>query len=151
MSENINSMAEYHIHVSPVPTDGNCTGTGGHLDPYQRTDTPACDSTKPQTCEAGDLSGKWGTLTEAKASKRYNNTFSASWLICDKLADEQAALRTPMFPSTGLMSLSLAIAASYFTMLPEPALPAQTSLPLRCLPCGRRLRERPAMYDRLDQ
>lgn len=62
--------SEYHLHVGPVPTDGNCAGTGGHLDPYQRTDTPVCASASPATCEVGDLSGKWGTLTTASAAKR---------------------------------------------------------------------------------
>ena len=50
----------YHIHDQPVPTDGNCNGTLAHLDPYQRGQTPACDATKPETCEVGDLSGKYG-------------------------------------------------------------------------------------------
>ncbi len=53
---------EYHIHVNPVPADGNCTATGGHLDPYQRGDTPACDAKKPATCQVGDLSGKYGLV-----------------------------------------------------------------------------------------
>lgn len=26
----------YHLHTAPVPTDGNCTGTLGHIDPTQR-------------------------------------------------------------------------------------------------------------------
>jgi Cu/Zn superoxide dismutase len=47
----------YHIHVKPVPADLNCTAAGGHLNPYNTTAIP-CDSTQPQTCEVGDLSGK---------------------------------------------------------------------------------------------
>ncbi|AEO70553.1 uncharacterized protein THITE_2122167 [Thermothielavioides terrestris NRRL 8126] len=53
---------KYHIHLHPVPESGNCTETGGHLDSYERGDTPPCDSSKPQTCEVGDLSGKYGTV-----------------------------------------------------------------------------------------
>ncbi|KAJ9148413.1 hypothetical protein NKR23_g5237 [Pleurostoma richardsiae] len=68
---------KYHIHVNPVPSDGNCTGTGGHLDPFQREDTPACDSTKPATCEVGDLSGKYGTVTGPVALKSFVDLYTA--------------------------------------------------------------------------
>jgi len=59
---------EFHIHEKPVPTDGNCTGTGAHLDPYLRTQVPACDSAKPATCEVGDLSGKYGAVGSNSSS-----------------------------------------------------------------------------------
>ncbi|KAI9739795.1 MAG: hypothetical protein M1834_006516 [Cirrosporium novae-zelandiae] len=52
----------YHIHDQPVPSDGNCTDTLAHLDPYIRGETPSCDATLPQTCQVGDLSGKHGTI-----------------------------------------------------------------------------------------
>lgn len=57
--------SEYHIHVNRVPEDGNCYATGGHLDPYKRTDTPPCDINAPETCEVGDLSGKHGPIWAA--------------------------------------------------------------------------------------
>ncbi|SPO06078.1 uncharacterized protein DNG_08767 [Cephalotrichum gorgonifer] len=57
-----NGPFKYHIHQLPVPASGNCTETGGHLDPFGRTDDPACDEEEPQTCEVGDLSGKHGPL-----------------------------------------------------------------------------------------
>lgn len=66
----ITSRAEYHVHARAVPADGNCTETGGHLDSYLRGDTPACDSTAPQTCEIGDLSGKFGLVPGPSVSKR---------------------------------------------------------------------------------
>ncbi|KAK1973886.1 superoxide dismutase [Colletotrichum cereale] len=53
----------YHIHVDPVPADGNCTKTLAHLDPFIRGDATPCDASKPETCQAGDLSGKHGTVT----------------------------------------------------------------------------------------
>lgn len=53
----------YHIHDQPVPEDGNCTSTLAHLDPYERGETPSCDSNAPQTCQVGDLSGKHGNIT----------------------------------------------------------------------------------------
>ncbi|KAF2100412.1 Cu,Zn superoxide dismutase-like protein [Rhizodiscina lignyota] len=52
----------YHIHELPVPSDGNCTATLGHLDPYGRGETPPCDASQPQTCQVGDLSGKHGSI-----------------------------------------------------------------------------------------
>ncbi|MCJ1480289.1 hypothetical protein MMC06_000444 [Schaereria dolodes] len=53
----------YHIHDQPVPSDGNCTGTKAHLDPYIRGEIPPCDPTQPETCQVGDLSGKHGNIT----------------------------------------------------------------------------------------
>lgn len=50
----------YHIHQYPVPQDGNCTGTGGHLNPFNGTTT--CNSTDISTCQVGDLSGKHGSI-----------------------------------------------------------------------------------------
>ncbi|KAF2706881.1 Cu,Zn superoxide dismutase-like protein [Pleomassaria siparia CBS 279.74] len=57
----------YHIHEKPVAADGNCSSTGAHLDPYKRGEKPACDASKPQTCQTGDLSGKHGNITDAQA------------------------------------------------------------------------------------
>jgi hypothetical protein len=67
--------AEYHIHVSPVPSDGNCSGTGGHLSPYGRQDTPACDSTQPDTCQPGDLSGKHGAIADVAKEKNFQKMY----------------------------------------------------------------------------
>ncbi|KAI4155265.1 MAG: hypothetical protein LQ340_001098 [Diploschistes diacapsis] len=52
----------YHIHQYPVPSTGNCTGTGAHLDPENRGEEPGCDITKPETCQVGDLAGKFPFL-----------------------------------------------------------------------------------------
>jgi len=60
----------YHIHTAPVPPDGNCTGTLAHLDPYVRSEDPPCDPTQKQTCQVGDLSGKYGKIN--------GTTFSAA-------------------------------------------------------------------------
>ncbi|KAJ4387253.1 Cell surface superoxide dismutase [Cu-Zn] 4 [Gnomoniopsis smithogilvyi] len=62
----------YHIHGMPVPADGNCTATMGHLDPTNRGEYYPCDNTNPQTCQAGDLAGKHGNIT--------SQTFSASYI-----------------------------------------------------------------------
>ena len=61
---------EYHVHVNPVPADGNCTATGAHLDPYNRGVVTACDATKPESCQVGDLSGKYGNITGPSGEKR---------------------------------------------------------------------------------
>ncbi|KAF4774960.1 superoxide dismutase [Colletotrichum scovillei] len=52
----------YHLHVDPVPEDGNCTKTLAHLDPFIRGEATKCDSSKPETCQVGDLSGKHGAV-----------------------------------------------------------------------------------------
>jgi hypothetical protein len=52
----------YHLHVSPIPDDGNCTKALAHLDPFIRGEKPVCDPSFPQTCQVGDLSGKYGTI-----------------------------------------------------------------------------------------
>jgi hypothetical protein len=52
----------YHIHEKPVPSDGNCSGTGAHLDPYKRGEVPKCDAGEPGSCQTGDLSGKYGEI-----------------------------------------------------------------------------------------
>lgn len=58
----------YHVHVNPIDSTGNCTSAGGHLDPANRTETPPCDPTAPQTCQDGDLSGKYGAINGTSAS-----------------------------------------------------------------------------------
>ncbi|RYP50978.1 hypothetical protein DL769_010876 [Monosporascus sp. CRB-8-3] len=67
----------FHLHDQPVPSDGNCTGTLAHLDPYQRGQTPPCDMEMPQTCEVGDLSGKHGKLEGPRATMRFNDKYAA--------------------------------------------------------------------------
>jgi len=52
----------YHLHVDPVPEDGNCTKTLAHLDPFIRGEATPCDPEQPATCQVGDLSGKWGDI-----------------------------------------------------------------------------------------
>ncbi|CAH6722557.1 cell surface Cu-only superoxide dismutase 5 [[Candida] jaroonii] len=48
----------YHVHEAPVPSDGNCTGTKGHLNPYGGN----IKSNNTDEKEIGDLSGRYGTL-----------------------------------------------------------------------------------------
>ncbi|QWW23985.1 hypothetical protein CA7LBN_002819 [Candidozyma auris] len=48
----------YHIHEKQVPSDGNCTGTKAHFNPYhgyEKAPTPA-------ELEVGDLSGRHGEI-----------------------------------------------------------------------------------------
>ena len=59
----------------PVPADGDCDGTEGHLDPYGRTDTPPCNPENPKNCEVGDLSGKWGTIPDVSFRDVYLDSY----------------------------------------------------------------------------
>lgn len=58
---------QYHIHELPVPTDGNCTGTRSHLNPYNGSE----NATMPADKEAGDLSGKHGRITGQSLTTSY--------------------------------------------------------------------------------
>ncbi|OAA62625.1 cytosolic cu zn superoxide dismutase [Niveomyces insectorum RCEF 264] len=68
----------YHIHANPVPADGNCTSTGGHLDPFGREDDPACNSKLKQTCQVGDLAGKHGKITSDPFNATYLDLFAST-------------------------------------------------------------------------
>lgn len=59
----------YHVHLKPVPVNGTCADTGTHLDSFVRGTEPPCDSSQPQTCEVGDLSGKYGKVDGPTAKK----------------------------------------------------------------------------------
>ncbi|KAH3974479.1 hypothetical protein HBI56_086850 [Parastagonospora nodorum] len=71
--QNLPEQAKYgpfnwHIHALPVPADGNCTATLGHLDPTNRGELIMCDAAAPETCQAGDLAGKHGGKIMAAGS-----------------------------------------------------------------------------------
>jgi hypothetical protein len=60
---NISPFSAYHLHVAPVPENGNCTATLAHLDPFIRGEATPCDADHPETCQVGDLSGKYGAIS----------------------------------------------------------------------------------------
>lgn len=64
----------------PVPKDGNCTGTLAHHDPFVRGEDPKCDPEEPQTCQVGDLSGKYGGIEsgEEDYSESYVDMYAST-------------------------------------------------------------------------
>lgn len=68
----------YHIHDQPISSDGNCTTAKAHQDPYIRGEIPPCDPTKPQTCQVGDLSGKYGNITTSSYSTSYVDLYAST-------------------------------------------------------------------------
>ena len=84
----------YHIHQSSVPSNGNCTGTGPHLDPQSRGEKPACDPTNPATCQVGDLAGKHGSVntTSYSAQSVANSPSSSSSLSSSPNSSAPASL-----------------------------------------------------------
>lgn len=68
----------YHIHDAPVPSTGNCTGTLAHLDPFKRGEQPPCDSTNKQTCQVGDLSGKYGKIAADPFTAQYTDLYAST-------------------------------------------------------------------------
>ncbi|KAJ2499733.1 hypothetical protein GGI11_007935 [Coemansia sp. RSA 2049] len=73
----------FHIHTNFVPTNGNCTGTLGHLNPYNINTTTGvykCDPSNIQTtCEIGDLSGIFGSMV-GDADGKFDAKFDATLL-----------------------------------------------------------------------
>jgi len=67
----------YHIHAFPVNSSGNCLSTLAHLDPFIRGETPPCDPTLPQTCQVGDLSGKYGKITSDPFTASYTDPYAS--------------------------------------------------------------------------
>ncbi|PGH33552.1 hypothetical protein GX50_03624 [[Emmonsia] crescens] len=65
----------YHIHDQPVPADGNCSGTLAHLDPFKRGEKPPCDKSRPDTCQVGDLGGKYGDIMDVANGKHFKATY----------------------------------------------------------------------------
>ncbi|OTA93769.1 hypothetical protein M434DRAFT_395303 [Hypoxylon sp. CO27-5] len=67
----------YHVHVAPVPADGNCTSTLAHLDQTGRGENPICDPTQPASCQQGDLSGKYGNITDTSLSYTFHDPYTS--------------------------------------------------------------------------
>ncbi|XP_059508928.1 uncharacterized protein LOC132210778 [Stegostoma tigrinum] len=68
-SGGINNLM-WHVHTNPRQYNENCTGVGGHYNPYN-VDTKArynlsCSSAYPLHCEVGDLESKQGLLDLGK-------------------------------------------------------------------------------------
>ncbi|KAL8414729.1 hypothetical protein RB594_005806 [Gaeumannomyces avenae] len=70
---------KYHLHVAPVPENGNCTATLAHLDPFLRGENPPCDSSAPEKCEVGDLSGKWGEVKSDPFTATYTDKYASTF------------------------------------------------------------------------
>lgn len=67
----------YHLHVAPVPEDGNCTETLAHLDPFIRGEDPPCDPDTPEACEVGDLSSKHGKADSDPFEATFNDPYAS--------------------------------------------------------------------------
>lgn len=67
----------YHLHVAPVPEDGNCTQTLAHLDPFIRGEDPPCDPETPEDCEVGDLSSKHGKADSDPFELTFNDPYAS--------------------------------------------------------------------------
>lgn len=63
--------------MEPVSSNGSCASTLGHLDPFVRGDAPPCDASAPQTCQVGDLSGKYGKVTSDPFKANYTDPYTS--------------------------------------------------------------------------
>lgn len=103
----------YHVHEAPVPSDGNCTGTKLHLDPYNGNE----NATEPSELEVGDLSGRHGKVEGTSIDKSFvdqyislnedNKAFigglsvtihykNTTRLACANITQESSATSTPV-------------------------------------------------------
>jgi hypothetical protein len=48
-----------------------------HLDPFIRGEQPPCDPSLPETCQVGDLSGKYGKVTSDPYSIQYTDLYNS--------------------------------------------------------------------------
>lgn len=65
----------YHIHALPVPANGDCTATLGHLDPQNGGEYYPCIPGTPENCQVGDLAGKHGAITTSPFTTQYSDSF----------------------------------------------------------------------------
>ncbi|WPG99231.1 Hypothetical protein R9X50_00204200 [Acrodontium crateriforme] len=65
----------YHIHNNPLSANGSCASAGGHLNPYNVSESFVCDPAAPKDCQVGDLSGKHGKMTGPSFSASYDDKF----------------------------------------------------------------------------
>ena len=75
--EIMNGPFGYHIHDAPVNATGDCSSTLAHLNPYGVNASIPCDTSKPETCEVGDLAGKHG-----KIDVKEGGEFLWSYICC---------------------------------------------------------------------
>ena len=75
---NTNLPIAYHLHKAAVPSDGNCTATLTHLDPYEAGAEIKCNKDKPETCEVGDLSGKHGAIDDTSYEESYLDLYAST-------------------------------------------------------------------------
>ncbi|TLS26163.1 hypothetical protein PpBr36_05259 [Pyricularia pennisetigena] len=68
---------KYHLHAAPG-SNGNCTSTLAHLDPFLRGENPPCNASAPQSCEVGDLSGKHGEVKSDPFEATYTDKFAST-------------------------------------------------------------------------
>ncbi|EEH41408.1 cytosolic Cu/Zn superoxide dismutase [Paracoccidioides lutzii Pb01] len=74
-NETENGPFPWHVHDQPVSSDGNCNSTLAHLDLIDRGEFPPCNASNPKTCQEGDMSGKYGNITNASGGNVYEVTF----------------------------------------------------------------------------
>ncbi|KAK9417868.1 putative Superoxide dismutase [Seiridium unicorne] len=112
----------FHIHAAAVPSNGNCTATLAHLDPFVRGEDPVCDSALPETCQVGDLSGKYGKITSDPYEFTFHDDFASlnigsnasiqdrsfvvhfankTRITCANFAASGYGNSTPAYPTTG--------------------------------------------------
>ncbi|KAH8753994.1 hypothetical protein F5882DRAFT_308461 [Hyaloscypha sp. PMI_1271] len=83
----------WYIHSSPVPANGDCAGTSGHLDPLVSVMfATVCNPSSPANCQIGDLSGKFGKITASALSLSFDDLFFSTDLTNAAFVGSQVRL-----------------------------------------------------------
>ena len=99
----------YHIHDSPVPSDGNCTSTLAHFDYTNAGEYYACANNQTQNCQTGDLAGKHGRINGTS----YNVTYTELYVSTDPSSPYYFGNKSIVFHTVNTTRLTCA----NFTML----------------------------------
>lgn len=105
----------YHVHDLPVPADGDCTATLGHLD--------------PQNCQVGDLAGKHGAISTTSFTAEYIDPFlSTASDNGASVAGRSIVIHTAN--TTRITCANFQLVSGNSTTSPSGALPSGTGAPL---------------------
>ena len=117
----------YHLHDAPVPSDGNCTGTLAHLDPYQRGEVIFTFTFCITYANFSPSRPHLATTSSHKPAKsEISQARTRRFPTVPRSSRECTMTRMPLLFRES--ALSLAIALSLCTTPIRPALPVQISL-----------------------
>ena len=118
----------YHIHDLPVPADGDCTATLGHLDPQNAGEYYPCIVSAPQNCQVGDLAGKYGAITASPFTAQYSDPYLSTVVgNLASLAGKSIVIHTSN--TTRITCANFLVASNGTTNATAPPVPSVSAVP----------------------